>query len=392
MTKKFLLNGLVILGILGGLVSCQGGGAEPTSDKEAALQQAVTPYVNNTVIATYKAMSDAGMTLLEQTEAILDKVEKGEDYATQMRDAGASWRLMRKYWEQSEAFLFGPAAAHNIDPHIDSWPLDFNQMNALLNDPARMAQIEEQGGAYVGNVLGYALKGFHAAEYLLFESVIVDGRAVGTGKTHAANLTHAEAVYLLGIVEDLTQQAILLEYCWAGEVSEAKMQLLEDGEIEPYEDHYGAQMINAGKAGSIYITYQEVAEEIIAGCIDIAGEVAELKLGNPYISSTPEERDYIESPYSCTSTEDFADNIRSIQHAYCGAQAGDYAVSNYIYRQDAELDAEVRKAIEEAIDAIDTIDNFENTAQNNPQVKEAIDKVSALEEILDNEVLPLLSK
>lgn len=392
MTKKFLLNGLVILGILGGLVSCLGGGAEPTSDKEAALQQAVTPYVNNTVIATYKAMSDAGMTLLEQTEAILDKVEKGEDYATLMRDAGASWRLMRKYWEQSEAFLFGPAAAHNIDPHIDSWPLDFNQMNALLNDPARMAQIEEQGGAYVGNVLGYALKGFHAAEYLLFESVIVDGRAVGTGKTHAANLTHAEAVYLLGIVEDLTQQAILLEYCWAGEVSEAKMQLLEDGEIEPYEDHYGAQMINAGKAGSIYITYQEVAEEIIAGCIDIAGEVAELKLGNPYISSTPEERDYIESPYSCTSTEDFADNIRSIQHAYCGAQAGDYAVSNYIYRQDAELDAEVRKAIEEAIDAIDTIDNFENTAQNNPQVKEAIDKVSALEEILDNEVLPLLSK
>ena len=392
MTKKFLLNGLVILGILGGLVSCQGGGAEPTSDKEAALQQAVTPYVNNTVIATYKAMSDAGMTLLEQTEAILDKVEKGEDYATLMRDAGASWRLMRKYWEQSEAFLFGPAAAHNIDPHIDSWPLDFNQMNALLNDPARMAQIEEQGGAYVGNVLGYALKGFHAAEYLLFESVIVDGRAVGTGKTHAANLTHAEAVYLLGIVEDLTQQAILLEYCWAGEVSEAKMQLLEDGEIEPYEDHYGAQMINAGKAGSIYVTYQEVAEEIIAGCIDIAGEVAELKLGNPYISSTPEERDYIESPYSCTSTEDFADNIRSIQHAYCGAQAGDYAISNYIYRQDAELDAEVRKAIEEAIDAIDTIDNFENTAQNNPQVKEAIDKVSALEEILDNEVLPLLSK
>ena len=392
MTKKFLLNGLVILGILGGLVSCQGGGAEPTSDKEAALQQAVTPYVNNTVIATYKAMSDAGMTLLEQTEAILDKVEKGEDYATLMRDAGASWRLMRKYWEQSEAFLFGPAAAHNIDPHIDSWPLDFNQMNALLNDPARMAQIEEQGGAYVGNVLGYALKGFHAAEYLLFESVEVEGRAVGTGKTHATNLTHAEAVYLLGIVEDLTQQAILLEYCWAGEVSDTKMKLLEDGEVDTYEDKYGWQMMNAGKPGSIYVTYQEAAEEIIAGCVDIAGEVAELKMGNPYISSTPEERDYIESPYSCTSTEDFADNIRSIQHAYCGALAGDHSVSNYVYRQDAELDARVRKAFEEAIAAIQDIDNFENTAQNNPQVKAAIDKVAELEEILDDEVLPLLSK
>ncbi|MBQ4018440.1 MAG: hypothetical protein II605_04270, partial [Paludibacteraceae bacterium] len=144
------------------LVACGGGGGDVTSDKETALQQAVTPYVNNTVIATYSAMADAGMTLLEQTEQILDKVTKGEDYSKLMEDAGTSWRLMRKHWEQSEAFLYGPAASHNIDPHIDSWPLDFNAMNALLHDSARMAAIEEEGGAYVGDKLGYALKGFHA--------------------------------------------------------------------------------------------------------------------------------------------------------------------------------------------------------------------------------------
>lgn len=363
-----------------------------TSDKEAALQQAVTPYVENTVIATYSRMADAGLTLLDQCQQILAKVEAGEEYSKLMADAGTSWRAMRKYWEQSEAFLFGPAASHNIDPHIDSWPLDFNAMNALLHDADRMAAIEEEGGAYVGDKLGYALKGFHAAEYLLFESVEKDGRAVGTGRPHAANLTHAEAVYLLGIVEDLTQQAILLEYCWAGEVSAAKQTVLKEGDVEPFEDRYGWQMKNAGKAGSIYKTYQEVAEEIIAGCVDIAGEVAELKMGNPYISSTPEERDYIESPYSCTSTIDFADNIRSIQHAYCGSQAGDYSVSNYIYRQNAEIDAQVRTAIEDAIKAIEQIGDFENTAQNNPLVKTAIEKVAALEEILNEEVLPLLSK
>ena len=151
-------------------------------------------------------------------------------------------------------------------------------------------------------------------------------------------------------------------------------------------------MINAGKPGSTYLTYQEVAEEIIAGCADIAGEVADLKMGNPYISSTETERDYIESPYSCTSTTDFADNIRSIQHSYEGAQAGDYSVSNYVYRQDAELDAKVHKAIADAIAAIEAIEDFENTAKGNPLVKEAIDRVSALEEILSDEVLPLLSK
>ena len=390
--KKNYLVGLVSLACLVGLASCQGGGTAVTSDKEEALQKVAAPYVNNTVVATYRAMADAGMTLMEQTAAILEKVTLHEDYANLIEDADASWRLMRKHWEQSEAFLYGPASSHNIDPHIDSWPLDFNAMNALLHDDARMEQIEEEGGAYVGDKLGYALKGFHAAEYLLFESEIKDGRAVGTGRPHAADLSHAEAVYLHAIVEDLTQQAILLEYAWAGEVSEAKMALLEEGEVEPYEDRYGAQMITAGKAGSVYLTYQEVAEEIIAGAVDIAGEVADLKLGNPFISSTSEQRDYIESPYSCTSTIDFADNIRSIEHAYCGAQEGDASVSDYVKSRDAELDKKVRQAIKDAILAIEAIEDFENTAQGNPIVAEAMNRVAELEEVLDKEVLPLLSR
>lgn len=366
----------------------KGGSTDVSSDKEDALQRAMAPYVNNTVIATYCAMADEGMTLLGQCEQILAKVDAGEDYSELMAFAGTTWRAMRKYWEQSEAFLYGPAAGHTIDPHIDSWPLDFNAMNSLLHNEAQMKQIEEEGGAYVGDKLGYALKGFHAAEYLLFESVEQGGRAIGTGKTHAANLTRPEAVYLLGIVEDLAQQSILLEYAWAGKVSDAKMKLLEDGEVDLFEDNYGAQMINAGKLGSMYVTYQAAAEEIIAGCVDIAGEVADVKMGNPYSAKDP---DYLESPYSCTSTIDFADNIRSIQHAYCGAQAGDYSISNYVYRQDAELDANVRKAIEEAITAIEAIVDFEHNPTD-AKVGAAIDKVKELEEVLDDEVLALLAK
>lgn len=377
-----------------GMVACNGGQkADVKSDKEAALQRAMKPYVENTVVATYSAMANEGLVLLDKCEQILKANEAGTDYSALMAEAGAAWRAMRKYWEQSEAFLYGPAATQSIDPHIDSWPLDFNAMNALLHNQEQMAQIEEEGGAYVGDKLGYALKGFHAAEYLLFETVEQDGRAIGTGKTHAANLTHAEAVYLLGIVEDLAQQAILLEDSWAGKVSKEKEELItEDGESMSAGINYGSYMINAGQAGSIYKTYQEAAEEIIAGCVDIAGEVAELKMGNPYLSSTPDERDYIESPYSCTSTEDFADNIRSIKNAYEGAKAGDYSISNYVYSQNSELDGKVRKAIEESITAIAAIQDFENKAKGNPQVKAAIDKVQELEELLDDEVMALLAK
>ena len=377
-----------------GMAACNGGQkTDVQSDKEAALQRAMKPYVENTVVATYSAMADAGLVLLDKCEQILKANEAGTDYSALMAEAGTAWRAMRKYWEQSEAFLYGPAATQSIDPHIDSWPLDFNAMNALLHNQEQMAQIEQEGGAYVGDKLGYALKGFHAAEYLLFETVEQEGRAIGTGKTHAANLTHAEAVYLLGIVEDLAQQAILLEDSWAGKVSKEKEELItEDGESMSAGINYGSYMINAGQAGSIYKTYQEAAEEIIAGCVDIAGEVAELKMGNPYLSNTPDERDYIESPYSCTSTEDFADNIRSIKNAYEGAKAGDYSISNYVYSQNSELDGKVRKAIEESITAIGAIQDFENKAKGNAQVKAAIDKVQELEELLDDEVMALLAK
>ena len=67
-------------------------------------------------------------------------------------------------------------------------------------------------------------------------------------------------------------------------------------------------------------------------------------------------------------------------------------MSDFIKSQDAELDAKVRKAIEESVKAIEAILDFESKAQNSPEVKAAIDKVAALEEVLDKEVLPLLSK
>ena len=138
MKKKFLLFSLIGLLALSG---CENGDTEVTTDKEAALQRAMKPYVENTVIATYSSMADEGLNLLDKCRQILKAQEAGTDYSDLMKAAGTDWRAMRKYWEPSEAFLYGPAAGHNIDPHIDSWPLDFNAMKALLNDPQKMAEL-----------------------------------------------------------------------------------------------------------------------------------------------------------------------------------------------------------------------------------------------------------
>ena len=351
MTKLFYTASFSVA-LLVGITACN-----PTqqpdveSPKEEALKKAMTPYVDNTVVATYRSLSDATIALYEKCEIIMAHFEAGTLTEADVRAAADKWENARKYWELSEAFLFGPAANHNIDPHIDSWPLDKDGMDAMLGNAAQMAQIEEQGADYVGDKLGYGLLGFHAVEYMLYASDNTDKQNV---RLHPLNYTRAELVYLVAVAEDLRNQTTTLEASWAGidHVSKEKQALLEEAEIEygDFAKGYGSYMKIA--TGGTYATYQEAAEEIIQGCIDIADEVGNVKIGRPANATSDEDRNYIESPYSLNSIEDFQDNIRSIRNAYCGSQAGDASVSDYIKSINADLDARCRQAIEEAIAAI----------------------------------------
>ncbi len=173
---------------------------------------------------------------------------------------------------------------------------------------------------------------------------------------HSTDYTPEELEYLCAVAEDLCQQCVCLEACWAGtdNISARKQEILEEAELD-YGEEYGWEMKNSGKAGSRFKTFQEAAEEILQGCIDIADEVGNTKIGRPHIGSSEEDKNYIESPYSLNSIEDFADNIRSIENAYTGSLAGDASVSDYIKSVNADLDSRVRAAITAAIAAIELI-------------------------------------
>jgi len=79
------------------------------------------------------------------------------------------------------------------------------------------------------------------------------------------------------------------------------------------------------------------------------------KIGRPHIGSSQEDKNYIESPYSLNSIEDFADNIRSIKNAYLGSKSGDVSISDYIRTISPDTDTAVRNAIENAISAIEAV-------------------------------------
>ena len=106
------------------MTSCdENNGENPgeLSAKEQTLKDAVTPYVNNTVITTYKSMADAAIKLMNACNEAKDKFDGDKSGAQEkITEAGNYWKESRKYWELSEAFLFGAAADYNIDPHIDS--------------------------------------------------------------------------------------------------------------------------------------------------------------------------------------------------------------------------------------------------------------------------------
>lgn len=345
------LKKLLMLATLAGAMAGCSGSDEPISsdklsDKEKALQAATVDYVDHTVLPTYSAMADAAIEMRGLCHLMQEKFEAGTLSASDIKSAGEAWKKARKNWELSEAFLFGPAANHNIDPHIDSWPLDKAAMDNLLE------QIRKGNQWTLENNGGYGLIGFHAVEYMLFEL----SEDQNTARVHSTDYTAEELEYLVAVADDLCAQCVCLEACWAGtgNVSEEKQAIIVDSNLD-YGENYGLEMKNAGQPGSRFKTYQEVAEEILQGCIDIADEVGNTKIGRPHLGASQDDKNYIESPYSLNSIEDFADNIRSISNAYLSGKPEDASLSDYVRSKNPDVDKKVREAIANAIKAIELI-------------------------------------
>ena len=370
MRKIFYLP--IVAMLMTGAVSCNSDDDVKNDDnklsaKEAAFQKAIFPYVNSTIIPTYKGMADNAILMSDACNEIYDAFLNGTLTTAMIKKAGEYWNMSRDYWEKSEAFLYGAAADYNIDPHIDSWPLDKNAMEDLLYD------LRNGKNWNINNNAGYGLLGFHAVEYMLFE-LSADGN---TSLTHNLNYSVEELVYLTAVAEDLRNQCILLEAAWAGmeNISEEKQAILEEAELEP-SINYGYSMINAGKGGSLYKTYQAAVEDLIQGCIDIADEVGNTKIGRPVLGSSAEDRNYIESPYSLNSINDFVGNIISVRNAYCGSKSGDYSVSDYIKSENPDLDKEMREMLETSINSIAAIpEPFAKTASADPAAMKAMEVV-----------------
>lgn len=266
------------------------------------LKEVNADYVDNTIVATYRNLADYNKQLVADVSAMSNDAGVAK--------ACETWKQSRKWWEFSEAFLFGAAGDYGLDPHTDTWPFDRKQFDNYMNK-YKDAKLGEEGyedetkSIDEAIATGQNLTGFHAVEYLIFRN--------GQPR-HFADMTHNEIYFAKAAAQDLYLSSLKLVSAWGGKVSADEQALLDEVEFES-AINYGENFKNAGNAGSTYSTVVLASKDIIAGANEIIGEVRDSKIGAP---ATGEDVNYIESPHAYNSIQDFYDNIMSCKHALYG--------------------------------------------------------------------------
>ena len=385
MKKNLFMMGLLTLGMTLGFTACgddDNNNDEPNPQEvtiaDSEYDAIINQYVDNVVLPTYSDLKAKNSALYDAVVAFGNNPSNAGFQA--ICDA---WLTAREPWESSEAFLFGPVADFGLDPNMDSWPLDQEAIVNLLqsqqwNEMQWTGDYDEDDDAIAA---AQNVRGFHTLEFLAFKNgkartltdVAEDGEAANA-VYNESNAT-AWAQYMRNTAQLLVDDVTLLCDEW------------NNGYAASFKNHNGGDFTSG----------LSCIEQLIDGCIDIAGEVGEAKIGDPYdlyVSGKTTEALYaVESWYSWHSRDDYTNNLYSIRNAYYGSRDGSInanSLSNLVKKYNAELDTEVKQAISNAANAIQAIPQPFRNNINSREAAAAMEACSDLSDILENDLKPFL--
>ena len=395
------------------------------NSSDLAMQKTTKAYVENVVYPTYQALAKNSRELYTTCTTLYKAAEAGTMTQSQIDAACEAFKNARREWERSEAFLYGAAANNEIDPHIDSWPLDHDQMVSALNNQEIIAGINGENPSkfiYTENKHFDSVIGFHGLEFVLFRegkertAAMLNANETEKGMTSVKGID--ELAFAAAVAGDIYNMTSLLQYGWNGDatlgswltsnckwVVDGLAGLKESaGALSSAGIGYGQFFLNATGEKAWFPTWQETLENVfVGGCSSICQEVYTQKLGQAYRVATgqggttedgeAESRDYIESPYSKRSFTDYQDNIYSIKNSLYGTRdvTATTPVANslmtimkkYNYSGYSALNT----ALDEAIASLETAKKSGIAFVDNPahaQVKTCIDKINTLDDELNN--------
>ena len=381
MKKNVLMMGLAMMGLYA-FTACSSDDDKKEESKieilDAEYDAIINQYVDNVVLPTYNDLKTKNTALYN---AVVSFGNAPSD--ANFQAVCNAWLTAREPWESSEAFLFGPVADYGLDPNMDSWPLDQEAIVKLLesqqwNEMEWTGDYDEDDEAIAA---AQNVRGFHTLEFLAFR----DGKARTLTDTaidgEAANAVYNEsnatawAQYMRNTAQLLVKDVTTLVDAW------------NNGYAASFKSHNGGDFTSG----------LSCIEQLIDGCIDIAGEVGDAKIGDPYslyVSGKTTEALYaVESWYSWHSRDDYTNNILSIRNAYYGSRDGSInanSLSKLVAKYNAPLDTKVKDAIKSAADAIQAIPQPFRNNINSSEAKAAMEACADLGDVLENELKPFL--
>jgi putative iron-regulated protein len=354
--KKSYLQYLLAGAALVSLANCSDNNDDVTPVNEELNTQVLMDFSANLPQSVYGDLSAKTATLYDQVVAL------GTDGATdnELAAARTTWKQARQAWEQSEAFLFGPVSTKDIDPHIDTWPVNFNDLNAQLASDAVFTE------DYINN-LDDALKGFHPIEYLIFGE---------DGNKKASDLSERDMEYLTALALNLKALTADANNSWKPTVS----------------GNYHTIFTTAGAGNTTYPTQLAAYQELVNAMAGICDEVANGKLDEPFSQKDPSLE---ESPFAQNSIIDFTNNIKGVQDVYLGKYNTDGKGLEDIVRQyNLQLDSDLKAKMDNAVTALGKItDPFGKAITTQPtQIESAMTAINDLKDIIKTQLLPFVQQ
>ena len=290
------------------------GSAKLTEAQEAYLREVLKNLVSNVIVPTYTKLADN----TEALENTLNGLTTGTITQAQIDEACKDFKAARMYWEQSEAFLGGAASDFDVDPTIDSWPLNRSLLLSYFNNGMNDEMLSDA-----------TILGFHALEFILFRDgqprKVAELKGNDTYKNFENVSGEKELAYAQTICTLLKQRTFQLQCAWDGGKNASRLSVVKAAGLDYQTEKglsYGDNLINAGVAGSnsSFPTLKDAIAQVLSAdegsCLAIANEVGTAKIANPFSAG---DVSYVESPYSYNSITDFRDNIRSIRNVWLGS-------------------------------------------------------------------------
>ena len=325
--------------------------AELNKEQETYLRNVLSGLVSNVIVPTYTKLADD----VEDLEKTLNGLTTNNITQAQINKACKDFKDARENWERSEAFLMGAASDFDIDPTIDSWPLNRSLLLSYFQGGMKPEMLEDA-----------TILGFHALEFILFRNgqprKVAEFQGNDTYKnfekiTGAQELKYAQTISTL-----LKQRCFQLQVAWEGEKNASRVSVVKAAGLDYTTEaglSYGDNLILAGQENSksTFTSLEDAIAQVLSddegSCVGIANEVGTAKIANPFAAG---DISYVESPYSYNSITDFQDNIRSIRNVWYGSTNGTPAsISFYNFFQSVDasnVNTSVTGAFNDAINKI----------------------------------------